>query len=69
MTDTPSPALPELLTVAQVSEQTSIGRSTLYKLIESGDLFSVRIGGLRRIPRQALLDFIDQATAATREGR
>lgn len=69
MTDTPSTGLPELLTVAQVSEQTSIGRSTLYKLIESGDLFSVRIGGLRRIPRQALLDFIEQATNATREGR
>lgn len=53
--------LPALLTVPQVMEQTGLSRSTIYNLIASKELASVRIGNLRRIPREALQSFIQGA--------
>ena len=44
---TPPPRL--LLTVAEAAEQLSIGRTTAWALIRSGDLDSVQIGRLRRV--------------------
>jgi excisionase family DNA binding protein len=35
-----------------------IGRTKVYELIRSGDLRSVRVGGLRRIPVTALDEFV-----------
>ena len=36
-----------------------IGRNTAYELIRSGQIRSVRIGRQIRIPRDALLEFLD----------
>ena len=36
-----------------------IGRNTAYELIRSGQIRSVRIGRQIRIPREALLEFLD----------
>ncbi len=46
-----APASPAkiLLTVEQAAEQLTIGRTTLYALIRTGDIPSVRIGKLRRL--------------------
>jgi excisionase family DNA binding protein len=32
-----------------------LGRSSIYKLMDEGDLQYVKIGGVRRIPRRALI--------------
>lgn len=48
-----------LLTVEQAAYRLGIGRSTAYQLISTGQLTSIRIGNLRRIPVEALAAFID----------
>lgn len=51
-----SRALPErvLLTVQEAADQLGIGRTLTYKLMRNGELDSVRIGRLRRIPLSAV---------------
>ena len=48
-----------LLTVPEAAEALAISRSKLYELLTSGALRSVRIDGSRRIPLNALNDYID----------
>lgn len=36
----------------------SIGRSKVYELIGTGELASVRIGACRRVPADALVEFV-----------
>jgi excisionase family DNA binding protein len=55
----------ELLTVPQVAALLGISRVTVYGLINEGRLESVLLGRLRRIPRDALDEFI----ARLRDGR
>ena len=43
-----------------------IGRTKVYELMRSGELRSVKIGGLRRIPAIALADFVAQLEAQGR---
>jgi excisionase family DNA binding protein len=47
-----------LLTVEQAAHKLNIGRSMLYELLQSGILESVRIGNCRRIPADALSEFV-----------
>jgi excisionase family DNA binding protein len=49
---------PLLVTAERASELTQLGRSTIYQLLKSGELQSVKIGRSRRIPRKALEDFV-----------
>ncbi|MEU4655786.1 helix-turn-helix domain-containing protein [Streptomyces sp. NPDC023723] len=49
---------PELLTVPDVMMRLRLGRSTVYDLIRSGRLVSITVGRSRRIPADALRDFI-----------
>lgn len=37
-----------------------IGRNTAYRLVRSGEIRSIKIGRQIRIPRQALLDYLEQ---------
>jgi len=43
-----------LLTILEAAQMLRLGRSTLYELIYSGRLPSVKIGRSRRIPRDAV---------------
>jgi excisionase family DNA binding protein len=45
-------AMPErvLLTVEEAAERLGIGRTSMFKLIRTGEIESVRIGRLRRVP-------------------
>ncbi|MBW8482265.1 helix-turn-helix domain-containing protein [Actinomadura parmotrematis] len=45
-------------TVEQVGETLQIGRDTVYQLIRTGRLRSIKIGKLRRITDQQLADFV-----------
>ncbi|MFF9853836.1 helix-turn-helix transcriptional regulator [Streptomyces litmocidini] len=52
-------ATTELLTVPEVMERLKLGRSTVYDLIRSRRLVSITIGRARRVPADAIRDFID----------
>lgn len=49
---------PRLLALAEVSLQTSLSRSTLYREIEAGRLKVVKIGKSVRVTDQSLRDYI-----------
>lgn len=53
-----------LLRPEEAAELLSIGRSKVYELIGAGELVSVRIGASRRIPAQALAEFVQQLQAS-----
>jgi excisionase family DNA binding protein len=49
-----------LLTPIEAAAMLSIGRTKLYELMRTGDLFSVRLGGSRRIPRESVEAFVSR---------
>ena len=51
-------ATAELLTVPEVMARLKLGRSTVYDLIRSRRLTSITVGRARRIPVDAVRDFI-----------
>jgi DNA binding domain, excisionase family len=54
-----------LLSVAEVATELGCGRDTVYALLTSGALPSVRLGGrLRRIRRTDLTDYVDSLTVS-----
>ncbi len=55
MDTTPPPRA--LLTVEAAATQLSIGRTTMYALIKTGHITTVRIGRLRRVPPDALTTY------------
>jgi len=57
--ETPTETAPELtlLTVEEAARRLSIGRTTLYALLKNGQISSVRIGHLRRIPAKELTTY------------
>ncbi|TVT50726.1 helix-turn-helix domain-containing protein [Amycolatopsis rhizosphaerae] len=60
----PRPLPPRvLLKVEEAAERLGIGRTTAYALVRSGELESVRIGSLRRIPSDALTAYAEQLLA------
>jgi excisionase family DNA binding protein len=48
----------------QVAGMLAIGRDKVFRLMASGELESFRIGGSRRIPREAVADFIARQRVA-----
>ncbi|MFC5668302.1 helix-turn-helix domain-containing protein [Kitasatospora misakiensis] len=60
----PDPTL-VALTVEEAARRLGVGRTTMYALVASGEVSSVRIGRLRRIPAQALNDYIASRAGAT----
>ena len=49
---------PDLLDVGHIQKILQIGRSTAYNLLKSGELRSLRIGTIYRIPKTFLIDFM-----------
>jgi excisionase family DNA binding protein len=56
-----------LLKAEEAAEVLSIGRSKVYELIGTGELASVRIGASRRIPAEALVEFVSRLRRAVAE--
>ncbi len=57
--------VPKLLyTPVEAANALGISRSSLYVLLADGHIDSVRIGGSRRIPDNALIAYIDQLADA-----
>jgi excisionase family DNA binding protein len=53
-----------LLTVEQAAQRLGIGRTLMYALVRDGNVESVQIGRLRRIPADALARYVDQLRTA-----
>ncbi|MFI6696682.1 excisionase family DNA-binding protein [Streptomyces sp. NPDC050433] len=47
-----------LLTVEEAARRLSIGRTVCYRLIASGELESLTLGGLRRVPADAIPEYV-----------
>jgi excisionase family DNA binding protein len=58
-----------LLTVEEAADRLGIGRTLAYALVKAGEIDSVQIGRLRRIPLGALDDFLTRLRAATDAAR
>ena len=51
--------LPVTLRVEELMPILGIGRNTAYKLVRSGRLRSIRVGRQVRIPKNALVEFLE----------
>lgn len=49
-----------LLRVEEAALRLGIGRTSLYQLISAGEVESIQIGGLRRIPVPSLQEYVDR---------
>jgi len=49
-----------LLTVSDVMEQTSLGRTKIYQLIATKEIPTVRIGRAVRVPAKALREWVEK---------
>jgi excisionase family DNA binding protein len=54
-----------LLTVEEAARRLRIGRTTAYRLVAEGELASIQIGHLRRIPVDAVTAFVQARRTAT----
>ena len=50
--------LDKLLTIQQVMSRLQVADETIYRYIKSGKLRAVRVGGLWRVPEDALDEFL-----------
>lgn len=49
-----------LLRVEEAALRLGIGRTSLYQLISAGEVESIQIGGLRRVPVPCLQEYVDR---------
>ena len=54
---------PLLLTIAEAADRLRVGRCTMQELLLSGEVRSFKIGRLRRIPPEALSEYIENRMA------
>lgn len=59
-TEAPTPRL--MLTVEQAAEAIGVGRTTMFALIKTGEIQSVRIGRLRRVPADEIDAYTQRLT-------
>ncbi len=53
------------LTVAEAARRIGIGRTKMYEYVSSGQIPSVKIGSLRRIPAEAVSEFLARQLVAS----
>jgi excisionase family DNA binding protein len=53
-----------LLTVEEAAQRARFGRTMMYDKIRTGEIRSIKIGRLRRIPSDAVDEYIDGLVAA-----
>lgn len=54
-----------LLTIQQVMSRLQVADETIYRYIKSGQLRAIRVGGLWRIPSEALDEFLKRGEQST----
>jgi excisionase family DNA binding protein len=63
-TQMPRPELGEMYEAEAVAEALHVGRATVYRLIQRGDLRAVKIGRQYRIPQAALDEYLGAGLAS-----
>ncbi|MFJ4731796.1 excisionase family DNA-binding protein [Streptomyces sp. NPDC088770] len=58
-----------LLTVEEAARRLSVGRTTCFALIRSGELESITVGHLRRVPADAVPQFVARSRANNHRAR
>ena len=61
--------LPILYTVEEVADILHIGRSTVFTLIKQGKLESIRLGRSRRVPIDAMQEYVNDLLSEGRSNR
>jgi excisionase family DNA binding protein len=56
----PTNATPLVLTIEQAAQRLGIGRTLMYALVSSGEIRSVTIGRLRRVPAQCVDEYVNR---------
>lgn len=56
-----------LLTPEEVTRAIGLGRTKVYELLRSGALESVQIGAARRVPAEALREYVDRLRCQAQE--
>lgn len=56
---------PDALTPQQVREMLGVGQRMTYALLRGGTIPSVRMGGLYRVPKVAVIDYLCSAAENT----
>lgn len=59
---------PDVLSVHDLRQALGIGRAGAYKLLESGAIQSFKIGNTYKIPKSALIDYVDKQCQEVMEG-
>ena len=54
--------------IQETVERSGLGRTTVYELLKSGDLVSVKVGRRRLIPASALAEYFERLTAQQQTG-
>jgi excisionase family DNA binding protein len=58
-----------LLSPRELVEMTGIGRSTVFKMLQDGQIPSFRVGRLRKIPVEGVRAFVEKQLAAQGNGQ
>ena len=53
---------PDVLSVKQLCEILNIGKNTAYRLLQSGEIKSIKIGKVYKIPKKEVRRYIDRLT-------
>ncbi len=51
---------PDILNTSDVRNMLDIGKDTMYRLLETGEIKSIRIGRVYKIPKKCLEEYIRQ---------
>lgn len=51
----------DILSVEDLCEILSIGKNTAYRLLKSGEIKSVRIGKVYKIPKECLINYLKKS--------
>ncbi len=53
---------PDILSVKQLCEILDIGKNTAYSLLQSGEIKSIKIGKVYKIPKKEIRKYINRQT-------
>lgn len=59
----------DVLTIYDLMEMLQVGQNTAYRLIKVGEIKSVRVGRMHRIPRESVIEFLHRNNIYQKRGK